>query len=66
MYLWNGLGNSFMEPVDAPDPSKFRVADMYKSCTDQEVNFHHFKSIPTPIRIVCATVAFCISQMLGK
>ncbi len=61
LYLKNGLGKNFTEPTDSPDLSRFRLVEMYTSCTDQEVKddiLISFKSPSAPLRIVCATVAF--------
>ena len=44
-----------------PDLSKYRLADMFTSCTDDEVKSQIISSITdlsSPLRIVCATVAF--------
>ncbi len=61
LYFKNGLGKNFTEPTDSPDLSRFRLVEMYTSCTDQEVKddiLISFKSPSAPLRIVCATVAF--------
>ncbi len=38
IYFKEGLGENFTEPADSPDLSRFRLAEMYTSCTDQEVH----------------------------
>ena len=56
----DSLGNSFTEPVDAPDLPQFRLVDMYLSCTDKSVKDSISKLFLTEshLRIVIATVAF--------
>ena len=61
IYFREGLGKYFTDPVDSPDQSKFRLVDMFTSCTDAEVKtqiISSFTSKKAPLRIVCATVAF--------
>ncbi len=60
LFFRGGLGSSFTDPVDAPDQSKFRLVEMFTSCTDQEVKSQIVSSFSTksPLRIVYATVAF--------
>ncbi len=61
IYFKEGLGENFTEPADSPDLSRFRLVEMYTSCTDQEVKdeiLASFKSTTAPLRIVCATVVF--------
>ena len=55
-----GLGNAFTEPSDAPDLSKFRLVDMFTSCSDQQVkdNIIELFTSKSQLRIVIATVAF--------
>ena len=36
IYL-NGLGEYFTDTTDAPDLSRFRLVDMFTSCTDDDV-----------------------------
>ncbi len=60
LYFKNCLGNSFTEPSDAPDLPRFRLVDMYMSCTEEIVkesivNLFTSNSI---LRVVIATVAF--------
>ena len=61
LFFRDGLGECFTEPSDAPDHSGFRLVDMFTSCTDNEVKSDIIKSFtsPTsPLRVVCATIAF--------
>ncbi len=61
LFFRDGLGHVFTEPTDAPDHSKFRLVDMFTSCTDSEVKsdiVSSFTSPNSPLRIVCATMAF--------
>ena len=57
-----GLGQNFTYPNDAPpELSKYRLVEMYTSCTDSDVKtqiVECFSSLSSPLRIVCATVAF--------
>lgn len=57
-----GLGRNFTYPSDAPaELSKYRLVEMFTSCTDPEVKaqiIKSFSSVSAPLRIVCATVAF--------
>ena len=54
------LGEDFTESVDAPDLSKYRLVEMYTSCTDEEVKSQIVRSFcsDSPMRIVIATIAF--------
>ena len=55
------LGDSFLNPPDAPDQSRFRCIDMYTAITDAEVKSQIISSFsdPTaPLRVICATSAF--------
>ena len=49
-----------MEPSDAPDLLRFRLVEMFTSCTDDDVKGQIISSFTSesPLRIVCATVAF--------
>lgn len=60
MYFKYGLQSSFTEPRGAPDLSRFRLVEMFSSCTDEEVKCQIIKSFSSqsPLRCVCATVAF--------
>lgn len=60
IYFKHGLRDCFTYPVGAPDLSRFRLVEMFSSCTDSEVKTQIIKSFGTdsPLRIVCATVAF--------
>ena len=51
---------SFLEPQDAPDRSGFRLVEMYSKLTDVDVKEDILKSFTrtSPLRNVCATVAF--------
>ena len=60
-YFRDGLGKSFTDPIDSPNLSRFRLVDMFTSCTDPEVKsqiIQSFTSKEAPLRIVCATIAF--------
>ena len=64
-YFKVGLGKNFTHPIDAPpELSKYRLVEMFTSCTDPEVKgqiIASFSSVSTPLRIVCATIAFGMS-----
>ena len=54
------LQKEFVEPKDAPNLPRFRLADMFTSVTDQaqkECIINNFTS-PSQLRVVIATVAF--------
>lgn len=61
-YFKVGLGEKFTHPTDAPpELSKYRLVEMFTSCTDPEVKgqiIESFSSVSSPLRIVCATIAF--------
>ncbi|SMN01812.1 ATP-dependent DNA helicase RecS (RecQ family) [uncultured Candidatus Thioglobus sp.] len=60
-FFRSGLGECFTEPVDAPDLSRFRLVEMFSSCTPDSVRRQIIKSFCTPsasLRVVCATIAF--------
>ena len=54
------LGIDFTEPPGAPDHPKFRLIDMYLSCTDNVVKDAIISNFTNPshLRVVIATVAF--------
>ena len=54
------LGLYFHDPPGAPDLQKFRLVDMYTSCTDREVKEGIISAFTTDscLRLVVATVAF--------
>ena len=60
IFFKNGLGQNFTEPRSAPDLSQFRLVEMFSSCTDDDVKSQIIQSFSSvsPLRIVCATVAF--------
>ena len=60
MYFKHGLGIYFTEPMDAPDQSRFRLVEMFTSCTDEDVKKQIITSFcsSSPLRIVCSTIAF--------
>ena len=70
IYFRKGLGKKFTEPVDSPDHSKFRLVDMFTSCTDQEVKtqlFTSLKQLPLQWYVQLSTLAWAsIALMLGK
>ena len=56
----NFLQKEFTEPADAPDIAKFRLVDMYHSCTDPIVKdtITELFTKDSNLRVVIATVAF--------
>lgn len=55
------LGSDFLYPSDAPNLSKFRLVDMFTSCTEVCVKnqiLQSFTSPNSPLRVVIATIAF--------
>ena len=57
----NALGSNFLHPCDAPDLSKFRLVDMFTSCTERSVKNQILQSFTAPdstLRVVIATIAF--------
>ena len=55
------LGADFLYPSDAPDLSKYRLVDMFTSCTEEGVKNQILKSFtsPTsPLCVVITTIAF--------
>lgn len=62
-FFRSSLGEYFTEPPDAPDLSRFRLVEMYTSCTPEGVKQQIIESFCTtsaPLRVVCATIAFGI------
>ena len=60
-YFKHRLGPCFTQPVGAPDLPRFRLVDMYMSCTEEEVKeeiVQAFIKENSTLRIVIATVAF--------
>lgn len=60
-FFRSGLREYFTEPVNAPDLSRFRLVEMFSSCTPDSVRKQIIKSFCTPsasLRVVCATIAF--------
>ena len=60
LYFKRQLGMDFTEPPGAPDLPRFRVVDMYMSCTEQIVKEEIIKGFTHKgsVRILFATVAF--------
>ena len=60
-FFKSGLGEHFTDPIDAPDLSRFRLIEMYSSCTPEGVKrqiIESFCNPSAPLRVVCATIAF--------
>ena len=59
-FFENKLGRDFTEPPGAPSLSRFRLVEMYTSCTDADVKDKIITSFtkPSVLRVICATVAF--------
>ena len=61
LYFRKQLGSEMLEPKDAPDISRFRLIDMYTSCTESRVKdqiIESFTNPLSPLRIVISTIAF--------
>ena len=60
MYFKKGLGADFTEPSGAPDLTRFRLVDMYMSCTDPLVKEGIISAFTSKssLRVVIATIAF--------
>ena len=62
LFFQRKLGKDFTVPLGAPPTlPKYRLVDMYTSCTDSEVKEQIIDSFTKPdgiLRIVCATIAF--------
>ena len=62
LFFQRKLGKDFTVPSGAPPTlPKYRLVDMYTSCTDSEVKEQIIDSFTKPdgiLRIVCATIAF--------
>ena len=54
------LGQGFIEPMDAPDLSKYRLIDMFHRHTDPTVRQNKIKlfTSPSQLRIVISTISF--------
>ena len=60
MFFRKSLKEKFVLPIGAPDVPRFRLVDMYTSCTDPNIKdtiMMHFTKLETP-RILIATIAF--------
>ena len=61
LFFRSFLGEHFTEPVGAPDMSRFRLIDVFTSCTESSVKQQIISSMTTKqshLRILIATVAF--------
>lgn len=60
LFFQQTLGREFTKPPGAPSLSRFRLVEMFMSCTDHDIKHQIISSItkPSPLRVVCATVAF--------
>ena len=59
--MFNGLGEYFRDPTNAPDESRFRLVDLFTSCTDDDdvkKQILHSLSTTYPLRIVISTSSF--------
>ena len=54
------MKSELTEPVDAPNIARYRLVDMYSSCTDQmtKETIMNLFTKPSQLRIVIATIAF--------
>jgi superfamily II DNA helicase RecQ len=61
LFLKSGLGNDFLEPVDAPNLSKYRLVEMFHKHTDPDVKMNIIQSFTiasASLRLVICTTAF--------
>jgi ATP-dependent DNA helicase RecQ len=60
LYFQCNLGSEFTEPIGAPALSRYRLVEMYTSCTTTTVKNQIITSFtkPSVLRLVCATIAF--------
>ena len=61
IFFERNLGRDFTEPPGAPNLSRFRLADMFTSCTEDTVKNHIITNFTTQngsLRLIFATVAF--------
>ena len=60
LFLQDALGPEFTEPPGAPSLTQYRLVDMFTSCTDDDVKEKIISmfTIPSCLRVICATVAF--------
>ena len=60
MYFRQELGADFTEPSGAPDMTRFRLIDMYMSCTEPSVKEEIIRAFTrqSTLRIVIATISF--------
>ena len=60
-YLTNRLGKEAVEPIGAPNLSRFRLVDMFTACTPKNVKetiIKNFTTVDSPLRVVVGTIAF--------
>ena len=62
LYFQNYLKHNFTEPPGAPSLSKYRLVELFTSCTDNAVKNQIIASFTqhSCLRVVCATVAFVL------
>jgi len=61
LFFTGELGKEKMEPIGFPDISRFRLVDMFTSCTTSDVKDNIIQSFVKPngrLRIIIATIAF--------
>ena len=58
MFLKKCLYRQSVQPVGAPDFSRFRLFDMFCSCTQSDIILASFCSVDGTLRVVIATVSF--------
>ncbi len=61
LFFEKELGPYFTEPVGAPSLSRFRIVEMFTSCTDDSIKkqvVESFSQSSSLLRVVCATTAF--------
>ena len=61
LFMRSRLGIFGVQPIGAPDLSRFRLVDLFTACTHKDVKdkiLHNFTTCGQVLRVVIATVAF--------
>ena len=61
LFMRDRLGDEFTEPIGAPDRARYRMVDMFTSCTHPDVKkqiLEQFCKTHSRLRVVVATIAF--------
>ena len=58
MDLRSRLGSEGVEPIAAPDLSRFRLVELFTACIQKIVILESFRNPNGTLRVVIATIAF--------